>query len=230
MWVRLKFMLGKVRILFKIQIQMHWWAYQRGTFVTPPFAGYLSGHSTFSRAAAEVLTLFTGDAFFPGGMGTFDVLQNDFLVFEEGPSESFTLQWATYRDASDQTSLSRIWGGIHPPIDDIRGRQIGAEIGTEAFELSKTYFNKPEETVEEDNLNTSIVVYPVPFNNRLTVKLKANNPSEISFFNMRGELIMTKTIVSGEQINTQHISSGVYFLRIKDVMTQESTIKKAVKF
>ena len=52
----------------------HWWPYQRETFVTPPFAGYLSGHSTFSRAAAEVLTLLTGDPFFPGGMGTFDII------------------------------------------------------------------------------------------------------------------------------------------------------------
>ncbi len=47
----------------------HWWPYQRGTFVTPPFAGYVSGHSTFSRAAAEVLTALTGNEFFPGGMG-----------------------------------------------------------------------------------------------------------------------------------------------------------------
>ena len=63
----------------------HWWPYQRPTFVTPPFAGYVSGHSTFSRAAAEVLSLFTGDTFFPGGMGTFDIVKNEFLVFEEGP-------------------------------------------------------------------------------------------------------------------------------------------------
>ncbi|HBR54841.1 MAG TPA: hypothetical protein DEA82_11935, partial [Flavobacteriaceae bacterium] len=88
-----------------------WWPYQRGTFVTPPFAGYVSGHSTFSRAAAEVLTFVTGDPFFPGGMGTFEVEQDTFLFFKKGPSEPFTLQWATYRDASDQTSLSRIWGG-----------------------------------------------------------------------------------------------------------------------
>ena len=46
----------------------HWWPYQRGAFVTPNFASYLSGHSTFSRAAAEVLTRFTRDEFFPGGM------------------------------------------------------------------------------------------------------------------------------------------------------------------
>lgn len=38
-----------------------WWPYQRPNFVTPPFAGYVSGHSTYSRAAAEVMTAITGD-------------------------------------------------------------------------------------------------------------------------------------------------------------------------
>ncbi len=118
----------------------NWWSYQRPSFVTPPFAGYISGHSTFSRAAAEVLTLLTGDPFFPGGMGEFEIKANEFLVFENGPSVSFTLQWATYRDASDQTSLSRIWGGIHPPVDDIPGRLIGEKIGIKAFEQAQSYY------------------------------------------------------------------------------------------
>ena len=56
------------------------------------------------------------------------------VVFEKGPSVDVILQWATYYDASDQTSLSRIWGGIHPPIDDIRGRIIGEKIGVAKFE------------------------------------------------------------------------------------------------
>lgn len=119
----------------------NWWPYQRPSFVTPPFAGYISGHSTFSRAAAEVLTLITGDPFFPGGMGEFIAKKNEFLVFEEGPSEDVILQWATYRDASDQTSLSRIWGGIHPPVDDIPGRIIGVKVGNDAFDLATRYFS-----------------------------------------------------------------------------------------
>ena len=119
----------------------NWWPYQRPTFVTPPFAGYISGHSTYSRAAAEVMTSLTGDAYFPGGMSGFEVQANEFLVFEEGPSVDMTLQWATYRDASDQCSLSRIWGGIHPPADDIPGRLIGITIGTNAFNLAEEYFN-----------------------------------------------------------------------------------------
>ncbi|MEX0928069.1 MAG: hypothetical protein WDZ53_01600, partial [Balneolales bacterium] len=80
----------------------NWWPYQRPTFVTPPFAGFVSGHSTFSRSAAEVMTLLTGDPFFPGGLGEFHAPANEFLVFEDGPEETVILQWATYRDASDQ--------------------------------------------------------------------------------------------------------------------------------
>ncbi len=117
----------------------NWWPYQRPTFVTPPFAGYVSGHSTYSRAAAEVLTAITGDPFFPGGMSSFQIPANEFLVFEDGPSVDMTLQWATYRDASDQTSLSRLWGGIHPPADDIPGRMIGERIGIDAFNLARQY-------------------------------------------------------------------------------------------
>ena len=119
----------------------NWWPYQRPTFVTPPFAGYVSGHSTYSRAAAEVLTALTEDEFFPGGMSDFDIEANEFLVFEEGPSVDLTLQWATYQDASDQCSLSRIWGGIHPPADDIPGRLMGIKIAESANLVAEQLFD-----------------------------------------------------------------------------------------
>lgn len=118
----------------------NWEPYQRPSFVTPPFAGYVSGHSTFSRAAAEVLAAFTGDAYFPGGMGVFTATQDEFLVFEDGPSQTIELQWATYQDAADESALSRIWGGIHPPADDIPGRKMGIEIGQDAFMMASAFF------------------------------------------------------------------------------------------
>jgi len=119
----------------------NWWPYQRPSFVSPPFAGYVSGHSVYSRAAAEVMTALTGTEFFPGGMSDFLAPQNEFLVFEEGPSVDITLQWATYQDAADETSLSRIYGGIHPTADDIPGRFMGYEIGNQAFARALVLFN-----------------------------------------------------------------------------------------
>lgn len=118
-----------------------WWPYQRPTFVTPPFAGFVSGHSTYSRTAAEVLTLFTGDPYFPGGKSEFPAPRTEFLVFEDGPSVDITFEWAKYIDASDQCSLSRLWGGIHPPADDIPGRLIGMKLGPQAFNHARDYFN-----------------------------------------------------------------------------------------
>ncbi len=97
-------------------------------------------HAHLTEAAAEILAALTGSEYFPGGMSGFEITANEFLVFEQGPSVNMTLQWATYRDASDQCSLSRIWGGIHPPADDIPGRLIGEQIGLDAFALASQYF------------------------------------------------------------------------------------------
>ncbi len=140
----------------------NWWPYQRPTFVTPPFAGYVSGHSTFSRAAAEVLTLITGDEYFPGGIGEFLAKKNEFLVFEEGPSQDVILQWATYRDASDQCSLSRIWGGIHPPVDDIPGRLMGEMIGKDAFDHALNFIEGTNEILGNKFNGTGISLFPNP--------------------------------------------------------------------
>jgi hypothetical protein len=117
-----------------------WLPYQKATFVTPAFPGFVSGHSTFSRAAAAVLTAYTGSPFFPAG--EFDVqLPVDSLGFEPGPSKPLTLAWATYYDAADQAGQSRLYGGIHIAADDFAGRKLGAVIGRRAWDLAKRYFD-----------------------------------------------------------------------------------------
>ena len=103
----------------------------------------MSGHSTFSRTAAEVLTRMTGSEYFPGGMAEFTCTQNEFLVFEDGPSETFSFQWATYYDAADNSGISRLYGGIHPDFDDFPARRIGAQLGTKAFAKASDLFAPP---------------------------------------------------------------------------------------
>jgi ASPIC and UnbV/FG-GAP-like repeat/Domain of unknown function (DUF6851) len=116
-----------------------WLPYQKATFVTPAFPGFVSGHSTFSRAAAEVLAAYTGSPYFPGGEFT-QTFTPGYLKFERGPSAPLTLQWATYFDAADQAGLSRIYGGIHIPADDFAGRRVGSLIGKRAWALAERYF------------------------------------------------------------------------------------------
>ncbi|MGD9631852.1 MAG: vanadium-dependent haloperoxidase [Pirellulales bacterium] len=118
----------------------NWMPYQLISFVTPPFPGYVSGHSTYSRTGAEILTELTGSEYFPGGIGEYVVEQGSGLNFEYGPMQDLTLQWATYFDASDQASLSRLTGGIHPPADDFAGRRIGHIVGPDAWRMAMSYF------------------------------------------------------------------------------------------
>ena len=106
-----------------------WVPYQRPTFVSPAFAGFVSGHSTFSRAAAEVLTGITGSPMFPGGEYTWTVRAGT-LLHEDGPTADVTLHWASYDDAADQAGISRLYGGIHIP----------AQCGQAAWELAQGYF------------------------------------------------------------------------------------------
>jgi hypothetical protein len=117
-----------------------WVPYQRPTFVTPAFAGYVSGHSTFSRAAAEVLVSLTGTPYFPGGVLEWTVPRGG-LIHEAGPTDDVVLQWATYYDAADQAGISRLHGGIHITQDDLEGRIIGSEVGAGAWALVQTYFD-----------------------------------------------------------------------------------------
>jgi len=133
----------------------NWMTFQERNFVTPPFPGYYSGHSTYSRTGAEIMQLITGDEYFPGGMSEFTALENEYLQADQGPSTTIHLQWAKYKDASDQCSLSRIYGGLHPPQDDVPGRKVGMILGPQVFEHADQFISAgvPHITsIELDNL------------------------------------------------------------------------------
>lgn len=92
---------------------------------TPPFPEYSSGHSTISRAAAEVLTKLYGD-----GIAFSDSTEIPYGL----PPRKFT----SFIQASDEASISRLYGGIHywPALDN--GAKQGAKIGLLVTEKLKT--------------------------------------------------------------------------------------------
>lgn len=120
---------------------VEWIPYQRRTFVTPAFPGYVSGHSAFSRAAATVLTGMTGSEFFPGGYASYS-FQPGYLFFERGPAEPLKLEWASYFDAADQAGQSRRWGGIHIQRDDFEGRRVGDAVGKSSLSTAQSIFGQ----------------------------------------------------------------------------------------
>ena len=84
--------------------------------VTPPFPDYVSGHSTFSGAAATVVPFFCGTEDLPFTIGS------DFLP---GVTRSFS----TCLDAAEEAAVSRLYGGIHFRSANEDGLQAGISIG-----------------------------------------------------------------------------------------------------
>ncbi len=189
-----------------------WWPYQKPTFVTPPFAGYTSGHSGFSRAAAQVLTLITGDEYFPGGLGEFVAKKDQFLFVEKGPSVDVILQWARYFDAADQCSLSRIWGGIHTPIDDLPARKIGSLVGNKAYQFANQYFQA------FGNIENNIIGFPNPSSGIINVTgVPIDSINDFLIVDPLGQSMKALNylkFVSGNQVvlDLSNLSKGVYFL------------------
>jgi hypothetical protein len=107
-----------------------WVPYQPLSFPTPPFAEHVSGHSSFSAAAAEVLLRFTGSDSF----GAEYLKPAGSMALEPGmPNEDVRLGWASFSAAAEQAGLSRIYGGIHFDNGNAAGLTLGRQVGARAF-------------------------------------------------------------------------------------------------
>lgn len=91
---------------------------------TPPFPEFTSGHSVVSNAAATILTELIGDNF----------------AFTDETEIPFNLKprtFSSFLEAAAESSLSRVYGGIHYPltakISAVQGKNIGK------FVINKLY-------------------------------------------------------------------------------------------
>lgn len=106
---------------------------------TPPFPEHVSGHSTFSGAAATILQCYTGSDYFGGCTET----EKGASTIEKGttPKQDMTLEWATFSEAAEQAGMSRLYGGIHFMLSNQSGQKLGREIGQVVWEKALFHFN-----------------------------------------------------------------------------------------
>ena len=127
-----------------------WVPYQETTFVTPPFADFPSGHSTFSQSFASVMTAWFGNT-----IPTMDITMNDLTLLSPlfsgrsyvnklsnimipanssliqvgtVPSTNQTLSWTTWQEIADSAGISRQYGGIHCQSAHVGGQSVANSI------------------------------------------------------------------------------------------------------
>ena len=128
------------------------------------------------------------------------------------------MQWATYRDAADQCSLSRIWGGIHPYIDDIPGRLIGNVIGNDSFHFGESYFSN---NLSNSYFNTSSLKLksnPISSDEQIQI-LNTLGIESFKLYNLLGQKIDIKASYNSSSKSTilihDYLSSGIYILNTR---------------
>lgn len=86
---------------------------------TPPFPAYTSGHSCEMGAGSRIFTdLFTD--------GSGDYIFTDYSQLQFGfPARSF----ANFHQMAEECANSRLYGGIHFPMDNSKGLQVGRAVG-----------------------------------------------------------------------------------------------------
>jgi len=123
--------------------------------ITPLFVEYVSGHSTFSAASAEVYKRFFNSDDYGGSVivnagtslfepmitsgnpgfraGITDIPNSGPTTVGYSPATSITLSWATFSVAADEAGMSRLYGGIHFQAGDLDGRKLGRLVGTKVW-------------------------------------------------------------------------------------------------
>lgn len=139
----------------------NWHPYSPGSFVTPPFPGYVSGHSTVSAACARTIELFTGSDRFGAfhrhvaGMYTepdasvarmqsVDGRQPDRL----DDRKDVVLRMPTLSGTAEMAGLSRIMGGYHIRSDNLEGLKLGRAVAQYAWPRYQAYFDGTARVVE----------------------------------------------------------------------------------
>ena len=101
-------------------------------WASPPFPGYISGHSTFSEAAATTLADYFGDA--TPFCSTADP--------NAGFATTVTRCFTSFTAAAAEAGESRILGGIHFAFDNTAGLVVGAEIAN--YDYAHAFTAVPE--------------------------------------------------------------------------------------
>jgi hypothetical protein len=130
-----------------------WHPYSPPSFVTPPFPGYVSGHSTVSAACAKMLELFTGSdrlgaiarhragMFTEEGCAPADMLAKDGVAAEgAAASAEVTIDLPTFSATAELAGISRVMGGYHIQADNLEGLALGRSVAQHTWSRYQAYF------------------------------------------------------------------------------------------
>ncbi|HZF80303.1 MAG TPA: vanadium-dependent haloperoxidase [Rubrivivax sp.] len=123
-----------------------WMPYQRVTSPTPNFAEFVSGHSTFSGAAAGVIAALRGDRI----NLSFTIPASGIRFDPTVPRAPVVLSWSSLSAVAAAAGMSRRYGGIHFKPGDLMGRELGAKVAKAVLARSAKLVSSDDDDDDDD--------------------------------------------------------------------------------
>lgn len=130
-----------------------WHPYSPASFVTPPFPGYVSGHSTVSGAAAKTLERFTSSDRFEdedarrAGVLTEKGASHAAMQSVDGKAAKadeaacdVVLKLPTFSATAELAGFSRVLGGYHIQSDNLEGLKLGRAVAEVSWARTTALF------------------------------------------------------------------------------------------
>ena len=122
--------------------------------VTPPFPSYTSGHSTFSGAAAAVLS------------GVFGTDRVQFTLPSETPGVA-DRSFRSFSQAAEESGISRVYGGIHYSFDNTAALRSGRKLGDD---IAKRLMRPQSGPATASLVGTELQINGTPRNDAIVVR------------------------------------------------------------
>ena len=150
----------------------NWHPYSPSTFITPPFPGYVSGHSCISGGCAEILKLFTGsdECGFVEPRHAGELTEQGFscrqmqqldgrplaeIIGEEHATCDIILPIPTFTEAAEMAGISRVMGGYHIQADNVAGLKLGRDVANHIWPKIQSYFDGTAELKHKKQFEAS---------------------------------------------------------------------------
>jgi len=145
--------------------------------------------------------------------------------------DSLTYQWTfeggTPENSSDENPMDIFYLINADSLYDVT-LIVSNDFGSDTL-VKEEYIHTMPEGIGENRLNEqSVLIFPNPAHDNLTIVLPDDVDAELLLTDISGKVLLQQKVTSGQAISVNSLDNGIYLLRILDTATKSMIVKKLI--
>jgi PKD repeat protein len=173
--------------------------------------------------AAPVADFYADPTEFTAGSSTnfFNLSTGDSLTF------SWTFEGGTPETSDEENPADIFYNIMVDSLYDVT-LIVTNDFGSDTL-VKEDYIHTTPEGIGENRLNeNSVVLFPNPAKETLTINLPVGINAEMLMTDISGKLLRKELVFSGKSINLNGLENGIYLVRILDLENNALVVKKLI--